>query len=421
MLQRMRFQRLATGALTPEQAARAKETAARRKRRRQQLLRMLDVRNLDLFSYEPDYTFPGYRSRFGAYVSVILALAVLLRCTTRAIDFIDPAPVISENKLLFSRDLQTSFELPRFGVVFKRTGWKPFYDPTYFRFRFQQGYSGRASNSTYDDLGDQPCSFVDAHGRIIEDEARCPDLSASVVGNFFDDKFRFLHVSMDRCHNGTDAQGRAQPGPCRRPDEIDALIYEGTVTVAIAERDLDVAATQEFANLVTLKKQFVRGVHASYDLYFTVRFVTVQPRAFFDALDTERMNRQFVVLERTEASFTDFRPVRLGKWNQADPSYVPQYAAFFLLLSDEKIDQQRSFLSVFELIESWGASICFFYLLFYFVAHRWNAAHFLQQIKGLDLRDLTRDQFDQFGVLTDRSFQVPRELQDMQVDAAKEW
>ena len=68
-----------------------------------------------------------------------------------------------------------------------------------------------------------------------------------------------------------------------------------------------------------------------------------------------------------------------------------------------------------------GASICFFYLLFYFVAHRWNAAHFLQQIKGLDLRDLTRDQFDQFGVLTDRSFQVPRELQDMQVDAAKEW
>ena len=29
--------------------------------------------------------------------------------------------------------------------------------------------------------------------------------------------------------------------------------------------------------------------------------------------------------ERTDVSFTDFRPVKLGKWNQADPSYVPQY------------------------------------------------------------------------------------------------
>ncbi len=46
-------------------------------------------------------------------------------------------------------------------------------------------------------------------------------------------------------------------------------------------------------------------------------------------------------------------------------------------------------------------------------AHRWNTVHFLQQIKGLDLRDLTRDQFDHFGSLVDRSFQVPRELQDM--------
>jgi hypothetical protein len=70
-------------------------------------------------------------------------------------------------------------------------------------------------------------------------------------------------------------------------------------------------------------------------------------------------------------------------------------------------------LSVFELVESWGASICFFFILFRTVAHRWNAVHFLHQIKGLDLRDLTRDQFDQFGKLVDRSFQVPRECQDM--------
>lgn len=58
-----------------------------------------------------------------------------------------------------------------------------------------------------------------------------------------------------------------------------------------------------------------------------VRFVTRQPRAFFDSLDVEQMQRQFVVLERHEVSFTDFRPIKLGKWNKEDSSYVPQYAA----------------------------------------------------------------------------------------------
>jgi hypothetical protein len=344
-------------------------------------------------------------------------MVVMLRVATRGLDFINPSPVVSENKLLFGRDMQTAYELPKFGFIFKKTGWKPFYDPTYFTFRFQQGRSGRASNSTYTDLGDQPCSFVDSHGRIIEDEARCPDLTGSVVGNFFDSSFRFIHASIARCHNGTDAQGRPTPGPCRRPDQIDDLIYHGTVSVAIAQSDLDLASGEEYSQLLSLKRHFKRGVHATYDLFFTVRFVTVQPRAFFDSLDTEKMQRHYVVHERTEVSFTDFRPEKLGKWNKADPTYVPQYAAFFLMLSEEKLDQQRSTLSVFELIESWGASICFFYILFSLIASRWNSVHFLQQIKGLDLRDLTRDQFDQFGKLVDKSFQVPRELQDMHTRA----
>lgn len=413
---RVRFTRIAR-VTTLEAQKRAAELAAARKQKRLRLLRAMDIRNLDLFGYEPDYTFPGYRSRFGALTSVLLAMAVLLRVATRSIDYIVPDAVISENRLLFQRDLATEFELPKFGFVFKQMGWKPFYDPTYFTFRFQQGYSGRASNSTYTDLGDQPCSFFDAHGRIIEDEARCPDLTGKVVGNFFDAKFRFIHVSIARCHNGTDVHGRARPGPCRPPEEIDRLVYSGTVSVAIAQRDLDTAAVDEYAQLVTLKKHFQRMVHATYDMYFTVRFVTIQPRAFFDSLDVARTQRQYVVLERTEASFTDFRPVKLGKWNKADPTYVPQYAAFFLMLSEERIDQQRSFLSIFELIESWGASICFFYLLFRTAAYRWNAVHFLQQIKGLDLRDLTRDQFNQFGRLVDKSFQMPRELGELSVRA----
>ena len=59
------------------------------------------ISNLDIFGYEPDYTFPGYRSRFGACVSVMLAMAVFLRVATRGIDYIIPDLKISENKLLF--------------------------------------------------------------------------------------------------------------------------------------------------------------------------------------------------------------------------------------------------------------------------------------------------------------------------------
>ena len=37
-----------------------------------------------------------------------------------------------------------------------------------------------------------------------------------------------------------------------------------------------------------------------------------------------------------DVSLTDFRAEKVGKWNQADPSFVPQYAAFFLLLGESE-------------------------------------------------------------------------------------
>ena len=77
------------------------------------------------------------------------------------------------------------------------------------------------------------------------------------------------------------------------------------------------------------------------------------------------------------------------------------------------IDQQRSWFSVFLLMQRWGASAVFFYMVFSVIASRWNHWRFNHQVKGLDLRDLTRDQFDAFGRLVDTSFQVPRELGQM--------
>ena len=157
------------------------QRAARRTRRAALLARVCDIRNLDIFGYHPVYTFPGYRSQMGSWMSLILATAVMLRVVSSWADFVDAEPTIAENVLVFPRDMHTPFELPKFGLIFKRTGWQPFYDPNYFTFSFQQGVAGHASNSSYVDLGDAPCSFVDPHGRIIEDEARCPSSQVTLL------------------------------------------------------------------------------------------------------------------------------------------------------------------------------------------------------------------------------------------------
>ena len=136
------------------------------------------------------------------------------------------------------------------------------------------------------------------------------------------------------------------------------------------------------------------------------------PRAFFDQLDPSSY-REFVVLERTEVSYTDFRSTRIGKWNQADPEFQPQYAALFCLLSDERILQERSYGSVFQLIESLGASIALFYFGVSALALSYNRVNFGRQIKRLSLMDLKRDQFTRLGRLRDLSFQMPKECQDM--------
>ena len=109
-----------TQVLTPEQAKRQEEMKEAKEKRRKAFLNSLDMRNLDLLGYEPDYTFPGYRSVFGASVSVMLALAVLLRVATRTVDFLMPEAQISENRLLFPHDMQRPYELPRSRIVAPR-------------------------------------------------------------------------------------------------------------------------------------------------------------------------------------------------------------------------------------------------------------------------------------------------------------
>merc|ERR1712070_205379 len=109
--------------------------------------------------------------------------------------------------------------MPEFGVVFKKQGWRTFYDESYFTYKFEQGTVIRAGNVSWSDMEHEQCSFVDMYGRIVEDQARCPIYPGQVLGTFFDETFMFVKVSMVRCYNGT-LNGKPKPGPCRTPEEI---------------------------------------------------------------------------------------------------------------------------------------------------------------------------------------------------------
>ena len=59
----------------PEEEASGSTTAAKKPRGIKGLIAMIDLRVCDVFGYAPTYTFPGFRSNFGGWSSVLLLLA----------------------------------------------------------------------------------------------------------------------------------------------------------------------------------------------------------------------------------------------------------------------------------------------------------------------------------------------------------
>lgn len=374
-----------------------------------------DLKFIDLFAYRPVYTFQGYRSLVGAVASVMLWFTVTMRILYTLNDFITLPPVTTETREKFQRDLEEPIKLAEFGVVFKKNGWRSFHDESFFTFKFEQCNVQSGLNMTCLDMGHELCSFVDMHGRIIEDEARCPQLPPTVLGSAFDSQFMFVKVSLLRCFNGTDkVTGKAQAGSCRPPKDIDKLIWEGTVSAIQDEIDLDARTNNPMSRIKSTRRQFVSNIHISTDFTYTTRIVRKLPRYFWDRFDGDQV-QTFSILESVDETMTNFRPVVMGKWNLPDPQYIPSYATFWLLLGPELTLQTREPVSLFKMLESWGASFAFFYILFSIVALKWNTVYFSAQVKGIDLRDLERSQFDKFGRLIDKSFQMPLELADAEI------
>ena len=114
------------------------------------------------------------------------------------------------------------------------------------------------------------------------------------------------------CHSpcakdGVQADSDRRPFPCHLPPLPPSCaplplhaytpphvpqIHQGTVTLSIAQRDLDPGSTMEYTQLLAVRKQFTQGVHATYDLYFTVRFVTVQAKVPEDTAQPSRSSRR---------------------------------------------------------------------------------------------------------------------------------
>ena len=214
--------------------------------------------------------------------------------------------------------------------------------------------------------------------------------------------FAFVRARLIRCNNGTDIEGKPLPGMCMMPSEIDRLVYNGVLYLFEQEEDMRVNDLVPFMRIRQWRREFVSGLHLSTDVYFTIRQVIRDARFIFDAyLPGFQSGLSFMLLDDYQETYTDF------------DEDAAQYSAFYFRLSREMVVQRRSNVSLFALFEAWGAIGFFLYLVFGLTAIKWNTWRFNRQVRGLDIRKLDRDQFTPFGRLIDKSFQMPREYQDM--------
>lgn len=363
------------------------------------------VKFFDQFPYLPSYRYNAYKTYFGAVCTFFMTFFFFVRVVSTTIDFVSLPPLVTESRLSFPKDPETGYDPPELGLLFKKMGFLPFNDPTYFRIQWEQGTIASAGNVTYVDLGAKPCNFIDEDGRLIAEDARCPQETGLLQGCQQDSIFVFMMARIIRCNNGTDVEGKALPGVCKTPAQIDQLIFDGTVEVIIGQRDLKSTHLEEFMKFETFRRELIKDVHLSLDIYLTLRDVHRRARFVIEAYFESFISRlSYVLFDSMQEAFTDFLPAK------------QQYVGVYFQLSQEYVMQSRRYTGLFDLLEAWGAFGAFLYIFFGLTALQWNANHFHKQIKGLDLRKLDKSQFTKFGRLIDKSFQFPKELADLRAE-----
>lgn len=261
-----------------------------------------DLMWLDSFPYLPSYKYHAYRSTTGAVCSFCLIGIFVLRFGYTTSDFVALPPIVTESRQPFPRDDPEQYNAPNIGILFKKDGWKPFNDPTYFTIQFHQGQISRSGYINYTNVGASLCNFVDADGRLIAEDARCPVNQALLQGDYYDEEFQFVRGRIVRCDNGTDVEGKPLPGVCMMPQAIDDLIFSGTFSLYVKQVDMKPTDLVEQTKILSFRREFIYGVHLAIDMFFTVMRLEQRPRYQFD----ETVIRFLTLFDSKQESYTNF-------------------------------------------------------------------------------------------------------------------
>lgn len=388
---------------------------------------------LDMFPYNPSYEFQGFRSAFGAFCSILFLFAVLLNIASQIIEFEHSPPMIRETLLKLSDYTNSrTIPVPQIAIEFRKDGYLPFYDDHYFRIQFLQGFSFRADVPSISDAGIKDCEVADPEGFITFKSLKCPASDMSMQGSDNLEYFRFVKIRIEQCVNwtkwndddryipdrGSTVESLA-PELCADADEIEDILQKGVFTLYFTESDMRTDRQKYFTfEWVSKISSTVLSIgHVTKTVTVRLKHLTTTERY---VLDEKQVDPVFLTVIKTHDAITDTEQViePCGGESLCNLDKYPHMyrMAYILRLDNVFLRQIRSSPELFKMFASFGGVTFFFLIVIGGTATLMNKRIFRKQTQGLDLRKLDRSQFDKFGNLVDKSFQMPRELQDMSAE-----
>lgn len=379
---------------------------------------------LDMFPYKPAYEFNGFRTGFGALCTLTFLFAIVLNCMTEIAEYLVAPPIVKTSYHLLSTYKETvTIPVPQIGIRFRENGINEWYNERYFKFVFLQGESFRGAAPTLLDAGLRTCKIEDPDGLFEYPDMKCPISDMSMQGSDNAEYFRFTRVVVEQCINWTkwdqnvyvdDYGSTTGPGVlCAPQEEIDEKLMKGTFTVFFMESDMRTDTEEEivFQWLRKTTKHALANIHTMFTSYVQLKKIDTEARyPFTDGSD----QTNFLQQTSQEVALSDLALEYNPCYTQLDCEKPHLYRLSFQFRLDPiYLKQIREPVSLYTLLEAFGGVTFFFLVIFGGAATYVNKSIFLQQTKGLDLRKLDASQFDKFGNLIDKSFQMPRELQDM--------
>eukprot|EP00300_Choanocystis_sp_HF-7_P041169 c7825_g1_i1.p1 GENE.c7825_g1_i1~~c7825_g1_i1.p1 ORF type:complete len:416 (+),score=60.38 c7825_g1_i1:43-1290(+) len=385
---------------------------------------------VDAFPYRPQYEFNGFRSAFGAICTIIFLFAVILNIVDQIHSY-ETSPPLVKNSLYQIEDYRDEkiIPFPTIGVMFRLPGGVDFYDERFFRVEYQQGESFKGGFPIFSDAGRQKCTLTEPNGHFVYPNVHCPISDLSLQGADHLPNYRFVRVIIEQCINWTAWNGINAYIPaygsttntstfCASPESIEKVFKEGIFTVFFEESDIrtDTIDTRLFGYLRKLIKVAMPNLY--FNEHYRVQLKKVNTDRRY-VLDRSKTRSNFLSLSSSDTSFGDLDATILScNSGQAECDREPHKFRMSFTFSLDYVFQRshRSPVPLYDMFMNFGGVTFFFLVVFGGAATYANKYTFQKQTKGLDLRKLDNSQFDKFGNLVDKSFQMPRELQDMSAE-----